>query len=251
MDFVYLELVLQDFTLKQLSMINWFNNNLDENIHDRYSKILDLLRETTGTDLTDWTPLKIQQGLMAAKELGILSRDQEKDMRIKLKTYLVSSESANSSIEPYAKTCCGSDLKIVSGRNITVFGTNYSYASKTMAGICNNCDKRYSHNFFINDKEKIVTRESFSNNNIIYFGGNYAYEKSFIKSLTNSIMYLYSGFENFTKCFNATKQSLAEKLDDDSLLSPARVQDFWFTYNFINCSFFYTKDQAIKIPSSW
>ena len=251
MDLVYLQLVSQDFTMKQLSMINWFNNNLDKNIHDRYSKILDLLRQTSDTDLTNWTPLKIQQGLMAVNELGFLSRDQEKDLSVKLKTYFASSESENSSVEPYTKTCCGSDLKIVSGRNIKVFGINYSYRSRMMTGICSKCDKRYSHNFFVNGKEKFVTRESFSNNNVIYFGGDYGYERSFIKSLTNSIMYLYSGFENFTKYFNATKQASAEKLDDDSLLSPARVQDLWFIYHFINCSFFYTKSQVIKIPSSW
>lgn len=251
MDFIYLELVLQDFTLKQLSMINWFNNNLDDNVQDRYSKILDLLRQAVDVDLTDWTPLKIKQGIMAATELGFIGRDQERKMRTELKSYLMSSKTANNSIKPYTNRCCSSDLKIVSGRNIKVFGVYYSYTSKTMTGICAKCNSRFSHNFLINDKGKFVTRESFSNNNIIYFGGDYAYERSFIQLLTNSIIYLYSGFENFTKCFNATKQSSSGQFDDDSSLSPTRIQDFWFVYNFINCLFFYTENQEIKIPSSW
>ena len=251
MDLIYLELVLQDFTLKQLSMINWLNNNLDENVQHRHSRMLDVLREISGAELTGWTPLKIQQGIMAAQELGFLGRDQEKDMDAALRNCLAVNKTANKSVPPYKKQCCDMDLKTTSGRNVTVFGATKSSTCKIMIGICENCNKQYSHNFFIKDKEKIVTREAFSNDKLLYFGGDYAYEKSFINLLTNSIMYLYSGFENFTKCFNATKRSSSEKLDDASVLSPARVQDFWFIYNYINCSFFYTKEPAVKVPLSW
>lgn len=251
MDTIYLQLVLQDFTLKQLFAIHWFNNNLDESIQDRYSKILDLLRQTTGADLSDWTPLKIQQGIMAAEDMGFISRQQEKEMAQKLKSYLATEKIPNASIKPYTKMCCNRDLKITPGRNITVFGVISSYASKTMIGTCTECNKQYSHNFLLSDEEKIVTREAFSHNEIIYFGGDYAYDKPFIRLLTNSIMHLYSGFENFTKCFNATKHSSSASLTVDSSLSPMRVQDFWFLYNFIACTFFYTKTRAIKIPRKW
>lgn len=251
MDIVYLELVLQDFSLKQLSIINWFNNNLDENIQDRHSKILDLLRLTVDTDLSDWTPLKIQQGIMAAKELDFISRQQDEDMVLKLKSYMTSRKIPNASLSPYAKICCNSDLKISSGRNVKVFSLISSYAAKVMVGTCTKCDKRYSHNFLISNDERIVTREAFSNSGIIYFGGEYAYEKCLIDMLTNSIMFLYSGFENFTKCYNATKESSSDNFIDDSVLSPTRIQDFWFLFNFIGCTFFYTDQGAVRIPRTW
>lgn len=251
MDLAYLELVLQDFTLKQLSMINWFNNNVDGDIEDRYSKILDLLRQSTDEDLKGWTALKIQQGLLAVKELGFLTRREEKELGNKLKNYCVSKEIANNFAKPYIDSCCGNDLEMISGRNIVVFGVNYSYASKTMIGICKKCHIRYGHNFFSHNNEKIVTRKAFANDDIVYFGGDYAYERPFIKLLTNSIIYLYSGFENFTKCFNATKNSSSTKFHDTSSLSPTRIQDFWFIYNYVACSFFYTEKEAIKIPFTW
>ena len=252
MDLDYLELVLKDFTLKQLYIINWLNNQLEKNIEGRHSKIWDVLREYCGAVLNGWTPLKVEQALMAVSELGFLNRNNETELNKCLKTHLTKVKTANISIEPYVKTCCGIQLKIKPGRDITVFGMNKSYLSTTMNGDCSICHKRYAHNFFISGKERFVTYESVCGSQIIYFGGDYGYEKSFIKWLTNSIMYLYSGFENFAKCYNATKDSCCHEIDDNgAILSPTRIQDLWFLYNYIISSFFYMEISILKIPFSW
>ncbi|CAF1466501.1 unnamed protein product [Adineta steineri] len=124
MDLDYLELVLNDFTLKQLYIVNWLNNHLDKNIEGRHSKILNILREYHGTSLNDWTPLKIEQALMVVNELGFLNRNEEAVLNKNLKVHLKKVKASNISIEPYVKTCCDTQLKIKSGRDITVFGIN-------------------------------------------------------------------------------------------------------------------------------
>ena len=246
-----LEPVLKDFTLKQLYIINWLNNQLDKNIEGRHSKILDVLLEYCVTALNDWTPLKVEQALMAVSKLGFLNRNDETKLSECLKIHLAKVKTINISMEPYVKTC-GIQLKIKSGRDITAFGMNKSYLSTTMNGDCSICHKRYAHNFFISGKERFVTHESVCRSQIIYFGGDYRYEKSFIKWLTNSIMYLYSGFENFAKCYNATKESHCHEIDDNgAMLSPTRIQDLWFVYNYIISLFFYMEISILKIPFSW
>jgi hypothetical protein len=54
MDFEYLKMVLNDFTLKQLSIIKWLNNNLDKNMEDRNGNILHLLRKYCNKELNEW-----------------------------------------------------------------------------------------------------------------------------------------------------------------------------------------------------
>jgi hypothetical protein len=77
----------------------------------------------------------------------------------------------------------------------------------------------------------------------VYFGGEYAYEKPLIKWLSNAILYLHSGFENFCKCYNETRKATHNNLDyNEGSLSPTRMQDFWFLY---------TKSTELRIPFSW
>ena len=252
MDFDYLKLVLNDFTLKQLFIINWLNNNLDNNMQDRNEQILNILREHSTEQLKEWTTVKIGQALMAINELGFLNRNEEKELDVNLRSYLTVKKRVNVIIEPYVKKCCGKHLHMTIGRNITVFAINKSYAAAIMNGVCQTCDRKYLHNYFIAGKQKFVTTESIFNSRLIYFGGEYAYESSLIKSLSNSILYLHCGFENFCKYYNETKnQTLDKIIHDQSSLSPTRLQDFWFLYNFVTFSFFYTKTTTIQIVFSW
>jgi hypothetical protein len=252
MDFDYLKIVLNDFTLKQMFIINWFNNNLDKNIQDRHSKILHLLRRCCDEDLKEWTTLKLEQALMAINELGFLSRNEEKELNASLCSYLTVGKYANTIAEPYVQKCCSIKLDMNIGRNITVFSINNSYSGAVMNGYCQICKRKYSHNYFINDKKKFVTYESMFNSHLIYLGGEYAYEKSLIKWLSNSILYLHSGFENFSKCYNETRKTTCDNLDhNEGDMSPTRIQDFWFLYNFVTFSFFYTNKKILKIPLGW
>jgi hypothetical protein len=138
------------------------------------------------------------------------------------------------------------------GRNITVFNIKNSYPATLINGVCHVCGKKYSHNYFTDGKEKFVVYESIFDSHFVYLGGEYGYEKSLIKLLSNAILYLHSGFENFSKCYNETKNSTCNNLDDDEgNLSPTRIQDFWFLYNFITFSFFYINKKTLKIPFTW
>ncbi|CAM2728125.1 unnamed protein product [Rotaria socialis] len=251
MDFEYFRMVLNDFTMKELLIINWLDNNLDKSINDRQSKILYLLLEFCDDDMKEWTILKVEQALMAINELGFLNRNEEKKLDICLRTYLRSEKCSNIIVTPFVKICCGSRLNMSTGRNITVFNNNNSYIATIMTGYCEECKRKYSHNYFIEDKQKFVTHESILDSQIVYLGGEYAYEKTLIKLLSNSILYLHSGFENFTKCYNETKNSNTNNLDsNEGNLSPTRLQDFWFLYNFVTFSFFYANSEQLKIPSS-
>lgn len=252
MDFEYLKMVLNDFTIKQLFVINWLNNSLDININNRSSTILYLLLQFYDEDMKIWTPLKVEQALMAIGELEFLNRMEEKKLDGILRTYLISEKCSNNFVQPYINKCCGSNLKMIVGRNITVFNNSESYIATTRDGYCEACKRKYSHNFFIEDKQKFVTYESIVNSELIYFGGDYAYEKFLIKWLSNCILYLHSGFENFAKCYNETRKSMRSNFNSDTEnLSPTRIQDFWFLYNFVILSFFYTNKRMLKIPHSW
>ncbi len=252
MDFDYLKIVLNDFTLKQLFFINWFNNNLDQNLQHRNEKILHLLRKHCDEDLHDWTPLKIDQALMAINELGFLNRSEVKQLESNLCAYLTMEKCPNTILKPYINECCEKKLDMSFGRNVTIFGISNSYPATIMKGTCNICKKEYSHNYFTDGEQRFVTYQSIFGNEIVHFGGNYGYEKSLIKWLSNSILYLYSGFENFCKCYNATQKWVGNNLDGiERKLSPTRIQDFWFLYNFVTISFFYTNTAVLKITSNW
>ena len=252
MDFEYLHMVLNDFTMKQLLSVNWFNNNLDANIDNRQSKILYLLKEYFDEDLKGWTTLKVEQALMAIEEIGLLGRNEEKKLEMCLLTYLKSEKCSNTIVTPFVEVCCGESLSKSIGRNISVFSNDKSYNATLMDGHCVRCKRKYSHNYYIEERQKFVTYESVLESKIMYFGGDYAYEKPLINYLSNSILYLHSGFENFTKCYNETKKSHPNDIYcNQENLSPTRLQDFWFLYNFITFSFFYGDSKILKIPRSW
>lgn len=252
MDFEYLRIVLNDFTMKQLFVINWLNNKLNDSIGNRSTKILHLLNEYCPNDLKGWTALKVDQALMAISELGFLNRDEEKKLNDNLYAYLNSEKCSNNILRPCIETCCGSRLKMSPGRNITVFNNNQSYIAMLPIGDCERCRRKYSHNYFLENKQKFITNESIFDKQVMYFGGGYGYEKSFIKWLSNSILYLHSGFENFAKCYNETKKLACTSLQSgEESLSPTRLQDFWFLYNYIVFSFFYTDVKILRIPDSW
>jgi hypothetical protein len=252
MDFDYLKIVLNDFTLKQLFVINWLNNNLDPNLQYRNEKILRLLSEHCNDHLHDWTALKIDQALMAINELGFLNRKEVKQLDSMLCNLLTMEKCTNTIVKPFVNECCNKKLHMTFGRNVTIFNINNSYPATMMTGTCNRCKKKYSHNYFTDGKQRFVTYASVFNNSLVYFGGKYGYEKSLIKWLSNSILYLYSGFENFSKCYNATQKWLGNYLDNiDGKLSATLIQDFWFLYNFVTISFFYTNTTTLKITSTW
>ena len=213
MDFTYLKLVLHDFTLNQLFIINWFNNNLDKNWKDRISIMPDLLNECDPMAKEKWSIIKIEQVLMVIDGLGFLNKEKENDLQSKLHNYFASKQRPDAKVEPYIKHCCNKKLKMLQGRNITVFNINGSYRSTMVNGYCEKCQKKYSHNYFIEKGGKYVTCNSIFNDNLIYFGGDYAYEKDLIQWLSNCILYLYSGFENFTNCYNATNNSYCSNAD--------------------------------------
>lgn len=252
MDFDYLKVVLNDFTLKQLFVINWLHNNLDKNIQDRNAKILHLLRMHYNEELNEWTPLKIDQALMAIDELGFLNKNDEKQLADDLSIYLTKERCSNVILEPYVNQCCGNKLKMNIGRKIIVFGIDDSYTATVINGVCHICKRKYSHNYFIDGEEKFVTTESIIASSLVYMGGEYGYERSLIKWLSNSVLYLHSGFENFCKCYNETRKwTCNDRSSNDENISPARLQDFWFLYHFVIVSFFYTDRAIIQIPSSW
>ena len=166
--------------------------------------------------------------------------------------YFASKQRPDTKVEPYIKHCCNKKLKMLQGRNITVFNINDSYRSTMVNGYCEKCQKKYSHNYFIEKGEKYVTCNSILNDNLIYFAGDYAYEKDLIQWLSNCILYLYSGFENFTNCYNATNNSYCSNADYYNIkMSSTRIQDFWFLYQFIIISLFYTTKQKLNIPNRW
>ncbi|CAF1039382.1 unnamed protein product [Adineta ricciae] len=250
-DIDYLQLVLSDFTLKQLFYINWFNNNLDIGVANRNMKIIELLRECTGDKLEKWTSITIEQSLMAINGLDFLSRTEEILLDAKLRTYLTSKDCSDTIIEPYVQKCCDTSLTIAFGRKITIFKMDRTYTGTIAHGNCSKCMKQYSHNYFMDQGKKYVTYNSIFNSDLIYLGGNYGYDKQFIVWLSNSILYLYSGFENFAKCYNATNNVFWNTNGIICInLCPARIQDFWFLYNFINISFFYNQPTILEIPSN-
>jgi hypothetical protein len=253
MDFDYLKIVLNDFTLKQLFIINWLDNNLDKNLQHRNEKILRLLSEHCNESLHDWTALKIGQALMAINELGFLNQSEIKKLDSTLCTYLLIEKCPNTIVKPFVKECCDKKLDMKLERNITIFTISKSYPATMMNGTCNVCRRKYSNNYYIDGKQKFVTYESIFGNELVYFGGAYGYAQSLIKWLSNSIQYLYSGFENFSKCYNATQKWMVDNLGhkNEANLSPTRIQDFWFLYNFVTISFFYTNKKILKITSTW
>ena len=252
MDFAYLQVVLMDFTLKQLFVIHWFDKNLDKDMPDRHARILDLLREYCDEDFKDWKSIRINQALMAINELGFLDRNEEKNLNEKLATYLRSERCSSTIVGPYIETCCDSRLKMNPGRKLIIFGMNHSYTGRAMIGDCSTCKRKYSHNYYVVNKEKFVTHQSIVNSRLVHLGGDYAYEKTLITWLTNSVLYLHAGFENFSKCYNQTKRSVFDRIDyDEGEMSPTRIQDFWFLYNFIMFSFFYADINVLKIPVNW
>ena len=252
MDFDYLKAVLHDFTLKQLFVIHWLHNKLDKNMHDRSAKVLHLLRIHQNEELNEWTTLKIEQALMAIDELGFLNQNDEKYLAEDLCTYLTEEKCSNVILEPYVNKCCGNRLKMNTTRKITVFGIDNLYTAAIINGVCHICKRKYSHNYFIDGEEKFVTTESIFGSSLVYMGGDYGYDKSLIKWLSNSVLYLHSGFENFCKCYNETRKwTCNNPSSNEENISPTRLQDFWFLYNFVIVSFFYTDRTAIKIPSSW
>ena len=252
MDLECLQMVLNDFTVKQLSIISWLDSNLDKNMEDRNVNILNLLRKYCNEELDEWTTLKIEHALMAIGELKLLNRNEEKELAEELHNYLTTNKCSNNIIEPYVNKCCSNKLKMSLGKIITIFGINKSCTATTMCGLCEICKRKYFHNYFIDGKEKFVTCESIDHGQLIYMGGIYGYEKPFLKWLSNSILYLYSGFQNFCKCFNETKRwTCNSSHQNEENLSPTCLQDFWFLYNFITISFFYTNRTILKIPFTW
>ena len=252
MDFDYLQVVLSDFTLKQLFVIHWFDKNLDEGTQDRHSRILDLLREYCEEDFKDWKSIRISQALMAINELGFLGRNEEKNLDEKLRTYLRSEKCSSTVVGPYIETCCDSRLKMSTGRKLTIFGMNHTYTGTAMIGDCGACKRKYFHNYYIVNKEKFVTRKSIFGSRLVHLGRDYVYDKTLITWLTNSILYLHAGFENFSKCYSQTKKLVFDRVDyDEGDMSPTRIQDFWFLYNFIVFSFFYADINVLKIPVNW
>ena len=252
MDFDYLKVVLNDFTMKQVFVIHWLHNNLDKNMHDRNARILHLLQMHLNDELNGWTTLKIEHALMAIDELRFLNKNDEKQLAEDLCTYLTKEKCSNVILQPYVNKCCDSRVKKNIGRKITVFGINNIYTTTIINGVCHTCKRKYSHNYFIEDEEKFVTTESIFGPSLVYMGGDYGYEKSLIKWLSNSILYLHSGFENFCKCYNETRKwTCNDRSSNEENISPTRVQDFWLLYNYVIVSFFYTDKTVIKIPSSW
>ncbi|CAF1413325.1 unnamed protein product, partial [Adineta steineri] len=218
---------------------------------NRNTIIIDLLRECTGEKLEQWTPITIEQSLMAINALGFLNRVEEKLLDTKLNTYLTSKGCSNMIVEPYIKKCCDTKLKMIIGRKIIIFKIDGSYTGTLTYGNCLKCMKQYSHNYFMYQDKKYVTYDSVFSSNLVYLGGNYGYDKKFIRWLSNSILYLYSGFENFAKCYNATNNQISKTVDTANInLCPTRIQDFWFLYNFINISFFYTESTILQVPSN-
>lgn len=252
MDINYLRVVLTDFTFKQLSIINRLNNQLNILIPQRHDIILNVLRMNTKEKLKDWTPLKIKQALMAVNDLGFLNECEEKSVDENLTDYLSLKKVPNQIVSPFIDTCCGKQLMMNFGRKVTIFGLNHSYPVMLRYGLCIICQRQYFHNYFIDGKEKFVMPKSINDSCWIYFGGDYGYEVQLMKWLSNSILYLYSGFENFAKCYNETRKQSSDVFDQEQdTLSPTRIQDTWFLYNFVITSFFYMRTEALKIPSSW
>ena len=167
MDFNYLKLVLHDFTLNELFIINWFNNNLDNNLEDRISIMSDLLNECDPMAKEKWSIVKIEQTLMVIDELGFLNREKENDLQSKLRNYFTSKERPDIKAESYIKHCCNKKLKMLQGRNITAFKINGSYRSTMVNAYCEKYQKKYSHNYFIEKGEKYVTCNSIFNDNLI------------------------------------------------------------------------------------
>ena len=142
MDFTYLKLVLHDFTLNQLFIINWFNNNLDKNWEDRISITSDLLNECDPMEKEKCSIIKIEQALMVIDELGFLNKEKENDLQSKLHNYFASKQRPDTKVEPYIKHYCNKKLKMLQGRNITVFNINGSYRSMMVNGYCEKCQKK-------------------------------------------------------------------------------------------------------------
>ncbi|CAF0983908.1 unnamed protein product [Adineta ricciae] len=189
---------------------------------------------------------------MAINGLGFLSRTEETLLDAKLRTYLASKDCSDTIIEPYVQNCCDTRLTIAFGGKITIFKMDRTYTGIIAHDNRSKCMRQYSHNYFMDQRKKYVTYSSIFNSDLIYLGGNYGYDKQFIVWLSNSILYLYSGFENFAKCYNATNNVF---WNSNGIIyinqCPTRIQDFWFLYNFINISFFYTQPTILEIPSNW
>ena len=114
-------------------------------------------------------------------------------------------------MKPYVTECCNKKLNMNFRRTVTVLNISNSYLATITSGICELCKRKYFHNYFIHGKEKFVTVESIFDRDVVYLGGDYAYEKTLIKWLLNSIFYLYTAFENFSKFYNDTKNWMGYK----------------------------------------
>ena len=90
MDFTYLKLVLHDFTLNQLFIVNWFNNNLDKNLEDRVSIISDLLNACDPMAKEKWSKIKTKETFLVIGESGFLNREKENNLQNKLRNYFTS-----------------------------------------------------------------------------------------------------------------------------------------------------------------
>lgn len=175
---------------------------------------------------------------MAIEELEFLNKQQENKLNEQLHDYLTMKKCSNDIIKPYAKSCCNKDLSMCNERNITVFSIDRSYCATTMIGFCQSCKRKYLHNYSVHNRQKFVTHHSIFDSKIVCFGGDYGYEKSLIKWLSNSILYLHNEFENFSKCYNESKKSICNNRNYSSVkVSPAIIQDFWFLSNFTTIFF--------------
>ncbi|CAF4032595.1 unnamed protein product [Rotaria magnacalcarata] len=226
-------------------MIHWFDKNLETNLPDRTSIMLDLLCQWDTKELKKWTTTLIQQSLMVINELGFLNQNEEKRLETQLNNYFTFKDQPRSIVEPFVDTCCNTAMKMIKGRTLLVFKMNGSCRMTLMNAYCYKCRRKYSNNYFIQNGEKYVTYESVFNRNLIYFGGDYAYEKELIRWLTNSILYLYSGFDNFSKCYNASCLNINKS---HVTMCATRIRDLWFLYQFVAVSFFYTREDNLKIP---
>ena len=138
------------------------------------------------------------------------------------------------------KICCNKILNISIGRNITIFSINKSFRGTIMSGICQTCKRKYSHNYLIANKQKFVTYESvFKQPVSIFLVVIMLMNTHLLNGCPIQFYICIVGFENFRKCYNDTKKWVVDNLEGEGgNLSPTRVQDFWFLYNFITISFF-------------
>jgi hypothetical protein len=122
--------------------------------------------------------LKIEHALMAIGELKFLNRNEEKELAEELHAYLTINKCSNKIVEPYVNKCCDNKLKMSVGRIITIFGINNSYTATTLSELCQICKRKYFHNYFIDGKEKFVTRESIVHGQLVYMSGEYGYGRA-------------------------------------------------------------------------